>query len=87
MNNTNVSQTEDKANKEKADKRREYQRNYRKKNADKIRERAAIYRKENAVQIAERRNVKYTCVCGSTSMIRHKKAHEQTKKHLAFIKK
>ena len=72
MNNTTVSQTEDKANKEKAEKKREYARNYRKKNADKIRKQA---------------NVKYTCVCGSVNMVRHKKRHEQSKKHLAFIKK
>ena len=73
MNNTNVSQTEDKANKEKADKRREYARNYYKKNADKIRERKAIYRKENADKIREQANVKYTCACGVVNMVRHKK--------------
>ena len=37
MNKMIVSQTENKADKSKADKRREYQAHYRKENADKIR--------------------------------------------------
>ena len=83
MNNTTVSQTEDKANKDKAEKQREYY----KKNADKLREYARNYRKNNADKIRKQANVKYTCVCEVVNMVRHKKRHEQYKKHLAFIKK
>jgi hypothetical protein len=44
------------------------------------------YRKNNRVKISKQHKTKITCSCGSITNYGHKARHEQTEKHLSFIK-
>lgn len=44
------------------------------------------YYETNKNEISEYKKRKMNCICGSTITINHKTQHEQTKKHISFLK-
>jgi hypothetical protein len=69
---------------------------YREKNRNLLSEKQKIYVEKNKQIVSEKRReyreknkekikLKYTCCCGSISVITHKTRHEKSKKHIEFI--
>ena len=58
---------------------------WRENNKDKVNERTKKYREENKETIDKRRSIKYTCECGSTSLLKNKSNHIKSQKHILFI--
>jgi hypothetical protein len=62
--------------------KKEYIKEYYEQNKDKIKEQHKEYREQNKDKIKE----PITCICGSICSKNHLKRHEQTKKHIEFVK-
>lgn len=60
---------------------KDWNKDYKKNNADRIK----LYSKEYRKLHADKINQKYICDCGSTTLLRHKKRHENTNKHLKYL--
>jgi len=67
------------------DKLNEYGKEYYKKNKEKMSEYKKEYYEKNKEKMSEKNKEKYTCICGSTITINHRKRHEKSKKHQNFI--